>query len=122
MVNSNASENNNLVIPINVELIALSGEEKSNEIPNEFSLSQNYPNPFNPTTIINYQLAMNSEGKLIIFNILGEKVREFSLKNSQGSITWNGTDNFERNVSSGIYFYKLETEGFSETKKMLLLK
>lgn len=122
IVNSNASENNNLVIPINVELIALSGEEKSNEIPNEFSLSQNYPNPFNPTTIINYQLAMNSEGKLIIFNILGEKVREFSLKNSQGSITWNGTDNFERNVSSGIYFYKLETEGFSETKKMLLLK
>ncbi|KAA3598322.1 MAG: T9SS C-terminal target domain-containing protein [Calditrichaeota bacterium] len=98
-------------------------EESVNEnVIQEFKLSQNYPNPFNPSTIINYQLAMKNEGKLTIFNVLGEKVREFELTQQSGSVVWNGTNGNSKQVSSGIYFYRLKAGGFVETRKMLFLK
>ncbi|MCC7429346.1 Omp28-related outer membrane protein [bacterium] len=90
--------------------------------PETFKLSQNFPNPFNPETTIAYRLPNKNEAKLTIFNLLGEKVREFELKSSQGSVVWNGKDFGGNAVSSGVYFYKLESENFTETKKMLLLK
>ena len=96
--------------------------------PISFALSQNYPNPFNPSTMINYQLAMNSFVTLRVFDILGRDVA--TLVNEQRlagsySVQWNA----ER-FSSGVYFYKLEAHqkdgghaaSFSETKKLLLLK
>jgi photosystem II stability/assembly factor-like uncharacterized protein len=86
----------------------------------KFELSQNYPNPFNPSTKINYQLPKSSFVKLIIYDVMGSKVNE--LVNSQqapGSYTveFDGV-----NLASGTYFYKLETDGFTETKKMNLIK
>ncbi len=98
-------------------------EEKSN-IVSKFNLSQNYPNPFNPTTTINYELEITNyeSGKLTIFNILGETVKEFELKNRIGSVVWNGTNFQNKPVSSGVYFYKLKAGKFSKVKKMLLLK
>lgn len=96
-------------------------EEKQN-LKSSFSLSQNYPNPFNPNTIINYQLSVKSEGKLTIFNILGEQVKEFALNKNKGSVVWNGTNNFGEEVASGVYFYQLKSSGFTQTKKMLFLK
>lgn len=93
--------------------------------PQTFSLSQNYPNPFNPTTTINYELeiANHEFGKLAIFNILGEEVKEFKLTESKGSVTWNGTDSFGKQVSSGTYFYKILTSNNeSEVRKMTFLK
>ena len=96
--------------------------ENSN-LPEGFALSQNFPNPFNPSTTISYALPSNSKSaNLVITNVRGEKVREFELNNSNGSVVWNGTDSFGKSVASGVYFYKLEAGEFTQTKKMLLLK
>jgi len=96
------------------------GNQDPNEIPKEYSLSQNYPNPFNPKTIINYQLPMNSNVKLVIFDVLGKVVA--TLVNEQQTpgtyeVEWDAA-----NYSSGLYFYKLECDGFSDVKKMLIIK
>ena len=97
----------------------------SSSVPDEFSLKQNYPNPFNPTTTIKFEIPVDvksktSDLKLIIYNILGREVA--TLVNEQlapGTYTvdWNASS-----FSSGVYFYKLTTDGFNETKKMVLMK
>ncbi len=90
------------------------------EIPKHFKLEQNYPNPFNPTTIINYQLTFNSFVTLRIFDLQGKEISTIVNKKQLAgshSVEFNAT-----NLSSGIYFYTLQTENFKETKKMLLVK
>lgn len=97
------------------------GVNENNNTVNGYSLEQNYPNPFNPVTTINYTIPSNTENiKLIVFNLLGEEVQTLvDQKQSAGSYTveWDATD-----FPSGIYFYKLTGENFSETKKMTLIK
>jgi hypothetical protein len=89
-------------------------------LPKEFVLEQNYPNPFNPATTINYTVAKNSYIKLTIYNTLGQVVAVLvdGIK-SQGcyKVNWNAD-----NQPSGLYFYRLEADGFTATKKMLLQK
>jgi len=91
--------------------------------PTQFSLSQNYPNPFNPTTIINYQLALNSFVTLKIYDVLGNEVVTLVNGEKQAgnySVEFNASSG---GLSSGIYFYKLQTDkGFSAIKKLLLIK
>ena len=84
----------------------------------------NYPNPFNPSTTISFELdTENTEDtKLMIYNLRGQKVKEFSNLRNQTSITWNGTDDNNQPVSSGIYFYKMKSGNFKKTKKMILMK
>ena len=84
----------------------------------------NYPNPFNPSTTISFELnTENTEDtKLMIYNLRGQKVKEFSNLRNQTSITWNGTDDNNQPVSSGIYFYKMKSGSFEQTKKMILMK
>ena len=92
----------------------------------------NYPNPFNPTTTISFSVTQNSDFvTLEIYNIKGQKVKIFDCINyvdakamkSLHHIIWNGTDENNQPVSSGIYFYQLKAgNDFSETKRMLLLK
>jgi hypothetical protein len=92
----------------------------SNKIPYKFTLSQNYPNPFNPKTIINFQLPMFSNVKIIIYDILGREVAAIvneQVKPGTYEVEFDGT-----NYPSGVYFYKLTTESFSETKRMVLIK
>ncbi|KAA3597110.1 MAG: T9SS C-terminal target domain-containing protein [Calditrichaeota bacterium] len=98
--------------------------EEENSVPQGFNLSQNFPNPFNPTTVINYELEITNyeNAKLVIFNVLGEKVKEFVLDKAKGSVVWNGTNSFGKSVASGVYFYRLEAGNFIDTKKMLFLK
>ncbi|KAA3597958.1 MAG: T9SS C-terminal target domain-containing protein [Calditrichaeota bacterium] len=98
--------------------------EEKDLTPKKFSLSQNFPNPFNPTTTINYELRVRNyeKSKLTIFNILGETVKEFEIKKQKGTVVWNGTNSLEKPVSSGIYFYRLESQDFKIVKKMVLLK
>jgi len=89
-------------------------------IPYEFSLRQNYPNPFNPRTEISFSLPRMSFVNLSVYNLLGQKVETLinkEMEAGQYSVTWDGS-----NVGSGIYFYRLESGDFIETKKMLLLK
>lgn len=88
--------------------------------PSVFSLSQNYPNPFNPNTNIEFSLPEKSFVKLKIFDFLGREVSELVNENlSEGTYRYNFNG---INLASGMYFYKLETEKFSETKKMILVK
>lgn len=88
-------------------------------------LRQNYPNPFNPQTTISYQLEKEGPLSLRIYNLKGQLVRNlFSGAQQKGShsLIWNGKDDSGSSVGSGIYFYRLESTGFSQTKKMLLAK
>lgn len=92
----------------------------STEIPSAYKLSQNYPNPFNPTTKINFDITRGDFVKLAVYNTLGQKVTDLVNKElSAGSyeVTWNAGS-----LAAGIYFYRLETGSFNETKKMLLVK
>ena len=91
----------------------------------EIFLYQNYPNPFNPTTTIKYQLPENSKVELTVYNLKGQKVKQLvseQLSAGRHSVVWNGKDNNNKSVSSGIYFYKLKTANFEKTRKMILLK
>ncbi len=91
-------------------------------------LYQNYPNPFNPSTTISYQFSneqnqQDEQKKIEIYNLKGQKIRQYSILNIQSSIVWDGTDENNQPVSSGVYFYQLKAgNNFSETKRMLLLK
>ncbi len=92
----------------------------SSEIPEGFILSQNYPNPFNPRTTINYSIPKSNLVSLKVFDVLGREV--VTLVNE-----FQATGTYEvsfdaGNISSGIYFYKLSTEGFTDTKRMVLIK
>ena len=89
---------------------------------NNFSLS-NYPNPFNSETTISFSVTQTSPFvTLEIFNMKGQKVKQFSIDDSRSSIEWNGTDENNRTVSNGIYFYQIKSGKFSDTKKMILMK
>jgi flagellar hook assembly protein FlgD len=91
----------------------------------ETKLTGNYPNPFNPTTQINFSLAEAGDVELSIYNVRGQKVRTLvkeELPAMDHSILWNGTDDNDQSVSSGVYFYKLKTGDYRSTKKMLLIK
>ena len=84
----------------------------------------NYPNPFNPETTISYNLPANIENPVIeIFNIKGEKVRQYSISNFHSSFVWDGTDSYQNQISSGVYLYRLKSDnGVLISNKMLLLK
>ena len=89
------------------------------------SLKGCYPNPFNPTTTISFSIKEKAPVELVIYNILGQKVRTLvnqPLEPGEHSIVWNGTDNKGRSVASGIYFYRMKAGNYSETKKMVLKK
>ena len=93
------------------------------EVPLGFQLLQNYPNPFNPETTIDFQLAQSESIELAIFNILGEKVRQIVAgQQPAGShrALWDGRDDNGVRLSGGLYFYRLLTPSFSQTRKMVL--
>ena len=92
----------------------------SGEIPEGFSLMQNYPNPFNPSTKIRFAIPQSGLVKLNVYNAIGQKVTELVNTNLSAG-TYESTWDAE-NAAGGVYFYKLETDGYSETKKMLLIK
>ena len=99
----------------------------SNELfPTVFLLHQNFPNPFNPSTTISFSIQNDSQVKLSLFNIKGQKVKTLTYNEftkGDHSIIWNADDESGEPVSSGIYFYKLNVNGKTEAvKKCLLLK
>jgi hypothetical protein len=91
-----------------------------NILPTEFVLEQNYPNPFNPVTSLQYTIGSRQYVSLKVYDILGREVvtvvNEEKLAGSY-EIVFDAPE-----LSSGIYYYRLETNGFSQTKKMILLK
>ena len=94
-------------------------ENNTNQVKN-FSLGQNYPNPFNPNTNISFHLMKASDVLLEVFDVKGQKVVTLIdgyMQAGQHKLDFNAA-----NFSSGAYFYKITSNGYSETKKMLLIK
>ena len=93
--------------------------------PSRFSISEPYPNPFNPNTNIDFSLPEDSMVELVIYDILGRKVKSLIKSyHSAGdnSIRWNATNDLGESVSAGLYFYTITAGNFRKTKKMLLMK
>ena len=91
-----------------------------NSLPDKFSLKQNYPNPFNPNTVIGFQLPVAGFVTVKIYDINGREISELvneKLSAGEYKIDFNGAS-----LPSGVYYYKMTTENFSETKKMILIK
>ncbi|MCF6268989.1 MAG: T9SS type A sorting domain-containing protein [Melioribacteraceae bacterium] len=109
-----------------VEFIATDVEENLTEsIISEFALIGNYPNPFNPSTTIKYQTPINANVKISIYNAVGELVKilfDGNVSAGKHSVNWNAKDKSGSSVTSGVYFYRIESTDFILTKKMLLLK
>jgi 5'-nucleotidase/UDP-sugar diphosphatase len=99
--------------------------EISESLPQAFELHQNYPNPFNPETQISFSLPEDGEVRLTIYNVLGQRVKvlldEYQRAGTQ-TVVWDGRNEKGEEVSSGIYFYKLQVGEFVQTKKMSLMK
>jgi hypothetical protein len=94
-------------------------------IPVEFNLAQNYPNPFNPTTTFQYGLPEMTDVKLIIFDMLGRKVKEWTINGQNAGwykLVWNGTDYRGNMVSTGVYIYMMKAGDFVESRKMVFMK
>ncbi|MCC7431202.1 T9SS type A sorting domain-containing protein [bacterium] len=124
ITNTDGSNNYNAVI-----LDALQNEvtdPRNQVLTKDYELFQNYPNPFNPKTTISFYVPFSSKKAVIrIFNVLGQEVKNWQLGDLEKGvykINWHGEDQNYNKVSSGIYFYRLESENFSETKKMVLIK
>ncbi len=117
------SMDNQIVILMNNVSTDISGAGEN--LPVEYRLAQNYPNPFNPSTEIEFALPSKADVSLEIYNILGQKVvtlLDEKLPAGTHRVTWDGNDSRGRQVSSGIYFYRLKTPDFDASKKMILMK
>jgi hypothetical protein len=99
----------------------ITGVQKiTSEIPNEYKLYNNYPNPFNPVTNIKFDMPKSSDTKITVYDLQGKEVGTLinqKIEAGSYSVDWNAS-----NFSSGIYFYSIKTDYFSDTKKMILLK
>jgi hypothetical protein len=106
-------------------LTQLENQTETPRIVHRNALAQNYPNPFNPTTTIEYSIAQASEVTLVVFNAAGQHVRTLVSERQKAngySVTWNGINDSGQQVSSGIYFYRLQAGSYTSTRKMVLLK
>ncbi|MCK4652892.1 MAG: carboxypeptidase regulatory-like domain-containing protein [Candidatus Cloacimonetes bacterium] len=129
----NNSANSPVEIPVTLHTLTVGVENPTPQVPGVFALNQNYPNPFNPTTTISFSVAQNamsgSDGSqfvnLEIYNIKGQKVKTLIddvLPPGNHSIVWDGKNDNNENVSSGIYFYRITASDFKDTKKCVMLK
>jgi hypothetical protein len=119
---NNIFAKNDSLTTVNVLLrpLAVSITNNGSQIPAEYYLGQNYPNPFNPSTSINVSIPKESEVTLKVYDITGKEILTLAdgiLKAGLYKFTFNASE-----LPSGVYFYKLKADGFSETKKMVLIK
>ncbi|MBD3402146.1 T9SS type A sorting domain-containing protein [candidate division GN15 bacterium] len=104
---------------------SVADQEGAGELPSDFVLAQNYPNPFNPSTEIEFALPQAGHVRVDVFNSLGRRVAvlvDQHLSAGHKVVTWDGTDINGRPVASGVYLYRLTTDGFNDSRKMVLLK
>jgi hypothetical protein len=94
--------------------------EQPGQVPSTFALAQNYPNPFNPTTVVGYQVAVASDVRLGVYDLLGREV--LLLVHERKAPGRYEVKLDAAGLASGIYFYRLTTSRYVETRKMLLLR
>ena len=95
------------------------------QLPRFTCLYQNEPNPFNPATRIRFDLAQQGQAEIRIFAVSGCCIRTLvsgTLRGGRHEVTWNGLDDAGRRVSSGVYFYRLRTDDYSATRKLIVMK
>jgi len=100
-------------------------DQSSALVPSQYALEQNYPNPFNPTTQILFSLPNSERVSLTIYNLIGQKIATLvdgTMAAGSHVVTWNGRDSRGMQLPSGVYFYRLESPGFSAARRMLMLK
>jgi Beta-propeller repeat len=108
-----------------IQSTPVSVKEEEIKKPGSYLLSQNYPNPFNPGTVISYELKGTAFVILKLYDLMGKDVMTLvNEKQTGGSyqVVWNGRNKYGKEVSSGIYFYRLKTDAFSQTRKMILIR
>ncbi|HOP07665.1 MAG TPA: T9SS type A sorting domain-containing protein [candidate division Zixibacteria bacterium] len=109
-----------------IAVSALTAKGTSDDmVPGSYSLRQNYPNPFNPSTTIGFSLPNSGQARIEVYNILGRCVAvpfEGIADAGYNEVTWDGRNNTGAPVASGIYFYRLVSDNYTETRKMMLLK
>ncbi len=101
------------------------GENDIRKIPKNYELYQNYPNPFNPTTTIRFRIPIQTKVKIVIYDILGRMVKVLLDEERVPGIynvIWDGKNSYDQKVVSGVYFYRIITKNFIETKKLVLLR
>ncbi|MFQ6093581.1 MAG: FlgD immunoglobulin-like domain containing protein, partial [bacterium] len=129
VIENNQPDGGPVVIPVRLTVgqTTVEGTDPS-ILPTEYALAQNYPNPFNPYTDIRYQIPDGRSPLLTalkVYNILGQHVRTLVNEEQEAgyyTVTWDGRNDRGNEVSSGIYFYRMEAGDFRNTKRMLLLK
>ena len=102
-----------------------SNDDDPETLPNRFRLEPNYPNPFNPITTIVYSVEQRTHVNIAVYNMIGQKVAvlvDNEISAGEHSVQWNGCDADGRPVATGVYFYRIETEQYRATRKMVLLK
>ena len=109
---------------LSFDQVILSNEEDK-ILPFRFALYQNYPNPFNPITTIDYEMARDEFVSIFVYDLMGRRIKTLVNKvNAPGrySVSWNGTNDDSKLLSTGMYFYKMRAEGFESVKKLMLIK
>ena len=121
---SGISKNGNTVVTssffTSYSAISTGVNNMEESIPGKYQLYQNYPNPFNPSTVISWELPTKSHVLLKVYNILGKEISTLVNEEKPGGkykIIFDA-----RNLASGVYFYRLITNSFNETKKMILIR
>jgi len=113
------------LIKLSNSILSVNDQKFFSQIITSFQLFQNYPNPFNPSTTIEYQIPKSGLVDISIFNIQGRLIKRLDNSIHQSGIqkiVWNGQDDFDKQVASGVYFCNVKFSGKAITNKLLLIK
>ncbi|MCB2230336.1 T9SS type A sorting domain-containing protein [bacterium] len=121
------SNNNKAFAPIHITggIPTDVDDDPASALPKDFALASNYPNPFNPSTTIEFALPRRSDVRIDVLNIVGRQVcclLNKTLPAGEHAVVWNGQTDNGTPAASGVYFYRLSTESFTDSRKMVLLK
>jgi hypothetical protein len=123
-ITSNDPAQPEVLVPIIFDVTSL-GIASRVQLPVEFALHPNYPNPFNPVTTIRYDLPEPARVRIVVYDLLGRQVKTLlngARETGYWTVRWDGTDDQGQAVGAGVYLYRIETERFTQTRKMILLK
>lgn len=126
VINSNDPVNGNLMAPyVTLEVGQVTDINDQSDLPKTFALNPNYPNPFNPTTTIAYQVPRQSDVRIEIYNMLGQRVRTLLNDRKEPGVyqaVWNGRNDSGVQVGSGVYLYRMVAGDYTQVRKMILMK